>query len=248
MIPGFVAAAVGYVVFVGIGDWGGVASMQIAVPGLPVYDGTHVLDLLLAIVVGILAALVVAGVRRFATRIDTVAEPRLGLPVVLLGGGAIVAVLAQLADVLGADSQDVLFSGQASIPNLLAEDSTRIVLILLVAKALAYAVCLGCGFRGGPVFPAMFIGVALATLGTIWFGVSPTVALAIGAAAGMAAMTRLVLTPILFGALLAGSPGLDAVPAAVLASVAAWLTIGALERSKPSPHPAVEAVPGQAVR
>ena len=64
----------------------------------------------------------------------------------------------------------------------------------------------------------------------------------------MAAMTRLVLTPILFGALLAGSPGLDAVPAAVLASVAAWLTIGALERDKPSPHPAVEAVPGQAVR
>jgi H+/Cl- antiporter ClcA len=207
-----------------------------------------VLDLLLAIVVGVLAALIVAGVRRFGTRIDTVATPRLGLPVVLLGGGAMVGVLAQLADVLGADAQDVLFSGQASIPSLLGQDSTRIVLILLVAKAVAYGLCLGCGFRGGPVFPAMFIGVALATFGSIWFDVSPTAALAMGAAAGMAAMTRLVLTPILFGALLAGTAGLDAVPAAVLAAVAAWITIQALEQGAEAPHAGVEAVPGQAVR
>ena len=242
LIPGFVAAAVGYVIFVGLGDWGGLSAQAIAVPGLPVYDSTRVGDLALAIVIGILAALVVAGVRRVAKRIDTVAAARLGMPVLLLGGGALVGLLAQFADVLGADSQDVLFSGQASIPNLLGQDSTRIVLILLVAKALAYALCLGCGFRGGPVFPAMFIGVALATLPVIWFDVSPTVALAGGAAAGMAAMTRLVLTPILFGALLAGSAGLDAVPAAVLAAVAAWMTIGALEQRGTPHRSAVETV------
>jgi len=241
LIPGFVAAAVGYVIFVGIGDWGGVASTQLAIPGLPVYDGTQVGDLALAVVIGILAALVVAGVRQVAGRIDSDAAPRLGLPVLLLGGGALVGILAQLSDMLGADSQDVLFSGQASIPGLLAQDSTRIVMILLVAKAVAYALCLGCGFRGGPVFPAMFIGVALATFPVIWWDVSPTVALAVGAAAGMAAMTRFVLTPILFGALLAGTAGIDAVPAAVLAAVAAWLTINALEQ-RPSRRSAVEAV------
>jgi hypothetical protein len=42
--------------------------------------------------------------------------------------------------------------------------------------------------------------------------------------------TRLLLTPMLFAALLAGTPGLDAVPAAVLAAAAAWLTVQALER------------------
>jgi hypothetical protein len=46
----------------------------------------------------------------------------------------------------------------------------------------------------------------------------------------MAAMTRLVLTAMLFAALLVGLNGIDAVPAAVLAATAAWLTITALER------------------
>ena len=139
-------------------------------------------------------------------------------------------MLAELADLLGADSQDVLFSGQASVPALLATDSTKIVLVLLVAKALAYAVSLGCGFRGGPVFPAIFLGVALATFTVVWFDVSPTLALAVGAAAGMAAMTRLLLTAMLFSSLLVGLQGIDAVPAAVLAAAAARLTINALDR------------------
>ena len=43
-------------------------------------------------------------------------------------------------------------------------------------------------------------------------------------------MTRLVLTAMLFAALLVGLNGVDAVPAAVLAATAAWLTITALER------------------
>ena len=61
-------------------------------------------------------------------------------------------------------------------------------------RALAYAICLGCGFRGGPVFPAIFLGVALAMLAVIAFDMSPTLALAVGTAAGMAAMTRLIFS------------------------------------------------------
>ena len=63
----------------------------------------------------------------------------------------------------------------------------------------------------------------------------------------MAAMTRLVLTPILLGALLAGTAGLDAVPAAVLAAAAAWLTIGALERPPATPS-AVEFITRQTAK
>ena len=88
----------------------------------------------------------------------------------------------------------------------------------------------------------MFIGVGLATFAVVWWGASPTVALAAGAAAGMAAMTRLVLTPILFGALLAGSAGIDAVPAAVLAAVAAWMMIRAIEQRPSPPASAVDAI------
>jgi chloride channel protein, CIC family len=231
LLPGFVAAAVGYLIFVGFGDWGGLDAPGLAVPHLPAYDGTHPGDLLVALVVGVTAALTIAAVRRLAEGVAR--TPRLGMPGLLLAGGLAVGALAEVADLLGASWQDELFSGQSAVPALIAEDSTSIVLVMIVAKALAYAVSLGCGFRGGPVFPAIFLGIGLATLPVVWFDVSPTLAVAVGAAAGMAATTRLLLTPMLFAALLAGSPGLDAVPAAVLAAAAAWLAVQALDRRPP---------------
>ena len=118
----------------------------------------------------------------------------------LLAGGLAVGLLALVAEGLGADSQDVLFSGQYSLPALVAEDSAKIVLVLVAAKALGYAICLGCGFRGGPVFPAIFLGVGLAMFAVIWLDVSPTLAVAVGTAAGMAAMTKLLIAPLLLAA------------------------------------------------
>jgi H+/Cl- antiporter ClcA len=227
LLPGFVAAAVGYVLFIGLGDWGGLNAASLVVPDLPPYNGTHVYDLMVGIVVGVLGAVLITGVRHAA---KALVDRRLGLPVLLLGGALAVGVIAQTADWLGADSQDVLFSGQAGVPDLAADESTRILVILLVAKALAYAVSLGCGFRGGPVFPAIFLGIAIAEFAHVWFDVSPTLAAAVGAAAGMAAGTRLLITSTLFASLLVGTQGLDAVPAAVLAAAAAWLTIQALDR------------------
>jgi H+/Cl- antiporter ClcA len=232
ILPGFVASAVGYLIFIGFGDWGGLEAQGLVVPNLPPYDGTHLADLLVAIAVGILGALVVVAARRLARPLDARARRRADLPIVLVGGGLAVGLLAQTADWLGADSQDVLFSGQASVPALVASDSTKIVLILLVAKAIAYAVSLGCGFRGGPVFPAIFLGIALATFASVWFDVSPTLAVAVGAAAGTAAVTRLLVTSSLFAALLVGPQGTDAVPAAVLAACAAWLVVQAVDRRK----------------
>ena len=148
----------------------------------------------------------------------------------LVLGGLAVGALALLADALGADSQDVLFSGQDSVPALVAEDSARVVLVLVAAKALAYGVCLGCGFRGGPVFPAIFLGVGLAMLAVIAFDVSPTLAVAVGTAAGTVAATGLLFSGVLFAAVLVGTHASAVVPAAALAGVAAWLTRAAMGR------------------
>jgi H+/Cl- antiporter ClcA len=237
LLPGFVAAAFGYLIFVGLGDWGGLDAPGLVVPDLPAYEGTHALDLAVAVAIGVAAALALALVHRGGTRVAAEGGRRLTMPLLLLGGGLAVGAIALLADALGADSQDVLFSGQASIPALISEDSTGIVLLLLLAKALAYVVCLACGFRGGPIFPAIFIGIALATLPVVWFDMSPTVAIAIGAAAGMAAVTRLLLVSILFASLLVGTQGLDAVSAAVLAAAAAWLTATALRERATRSNP-----------
>lgn len=243
LLPGFVAAAVGYLIFVGLGDWGGLDSPGLTVPDLPLYEGTHLLDLLVAVGVGVVVALLAFAIRRIAGGLADRGRARLGLVGILLGGGLAVGLIALAADGLGASSQDVLFSGQESIPALVAEGSTAIVLLLLVAKSLAYGISLACGFRGGPIFPAVFLGIGLATLPVVWFDTSPTLAVAVGAAAGMAAQTRLVLTSILFGALLVGSQGFDTVSAVVLAAAAAWMATTALEQRE---GPEASADPGDA--
>jgi H+/Cl- antiporter ClcA len=245
LLPGLLAAAVGYLLFVGLGDWGGLNSTALSIPNLPQYEHTHIRDVLVGLVVGIVTALIIAGVRALAGRIEHDGPLRVGMAPLLLAGGLATGGLALLADALGADSQDVLFSGQNAIPHLVDEDSAGIVLVLLAAKALAYTVCLGCGFRGGPVFPAIFIGIAIATLAVIALDVSPTLAVACGTAAGMAAMTRLVFSALLLASLLVGLRGLDAIPAAVFAATAAWVTMAALDaRRGASPAPGDDSSPG----
>ncbi len=234
LLPGFVAAAVGYLIFVGFGDWAGLNAPGLTIPDLPVYEGTHIGDLVIALVVGVVTAIVLAVVRSLAAGIDR-RRSRLGMPLLLVAGGLGIGLCAQLADWFGANSQDVLFSGQASIPAVIAEDSTKLVLVLLVAKVLAYVISLGCGFRGGPIFPAIFVGVALTSLAVVWFDASPTYALVVGTAAGMTAQTRLIVSGLLFAAIEAGVAGVDAVPAAVLAAAAAWVTTVGLERQIEEP-------------
>ena len=235
LVPGLVSAAVGYLVFVGLGDWGGLEAQGLVVPNLPLYDGTHVLDLLVGVAVGLLAAVVVTGVRRFAARVAE-RETTFTMPGLLLSGGLAVGALAVTADLLGADSEEVLFSGQTSVPAIVAEDSAWIIAVVIAAKFLAYGVSLGCGFRGGPIFPAIFLGVALASFAVTWFDVSPTLAIAVGSAAGMAAQTRLLISPLFFSSLLVGSQGADAIPAAVLATTTAWVAVSMLERAAGARH------------
>ena len=229
LLPGFVAAAVGYLIFIGFGSWGGLDAPGLQIPHLPEFSGTHLDGLPVAIVVGLLGALTVAAVRAVGHRVEDETARR-GMVPLLLAGGLAVGLLALLADALGADSQDVLFSGQTSLGTIVHEQSTKVLLVVVVAKFLAYGVSLGCGFRGGPIFPACFLGVALASFAVAWFDVSPTLAIAVGTAAGMAAQTRLLVSPILFSALLVGSAGHDAISATVIAGATAWLASTALDR------------------
>ena len=60
-----------------------------------------------------------------------------------------------------------LFSGQNQLPGLVsnaAHYSVGALLLLLVCKGLAYGGSLA-GFRGGPVFPSMYIGATFGGLG-----------------------------------------------------------------------------------
>jgi H+/Cl- antiporter ClcA len=240
MLPGLVAAACGYVVFIGLGDWAGLESTKLIVPDLPAYDGTSIPDLLLAIAVGIGTGVLVIGARKLGQRIHGLRGRGVGMPALLIGGALAVGCLTLIADALGGDSPEVLFSGQAALPDVLVEGSAGVLIAIMLAKVIAYGICLGCGFRGGPVFPAIFTGVALATLAVALFYTSPTLAVAIGTAAGMAAATRLLISSLVIAALLVGTNGIDAISAAVLAATMAWLVGHVLD---PPPDPAPPPAP-----
>lgn len=242
LLPGLVAAACGYVIFIGVGSWSGFPAYGLTVTDLPAYTNTSFRDLGIAIAVGLVSAVLLSGIRGAGHSVKGLRGRGVGMLPLLAGGGLAVGALAMLARALGDNSQDVLFSGQTSVGVVVAETSTKLVLVLIVCKGIAYAISLGCGFRGGPIFPAIFLGCGIASLPVVWFGMSPTVAIAMGAAAGMASQTRLLFAPVLFAELLVGHGGGDATPAAALATVAAWLVTKALdERAAAAAEPAAHA-------
>ena len=89
---------------------------------------------------------------------------------------------------------------------------------LVVAKGLAYAISLAVGFRGGPIFPAVAIGVMVGVLASIAL---PDFALAPGVVAGLAGGAAASLKLPFFGALLAALlVGLTATGTAPIAMIA----------------------------
>src|SRR5206468_5264050 len=83
--------------------------------------------------------------------------------------------------------------------------------LLIAFKGVAYGISLG-SFRGGPVFPAMFLGPAAGLMaGQLpGFEITPAVAVRIGEA--VAAVLRLPLAALVLATLLTSSPGPGAGP------------------------------------
>lgn len=242
LLPALASASVSYLLITGLGSWSGLPIAGLVVDDLPAYDAVLLGDLLVAVLVGIVMAGVAVGLRRLAAGVAAL-EVRTGRLPLLLGGGFGVGLLAWTAGLLGADPLDVLFSGQTSISPLLQASGATLVALTL-AKALAFVLSLGSGFRGGAVFPAVFLGVAVADVAVLAFGMSPTVAVAIGTAAGTAAMTRLLVSSVLFAGLLVGRAGLETLPVATVAAIAAWLAAAGLDAFLAGRGAGVTAQPG----
>jgi H+/Cl- antiporter ClcA len=90
----------------------------------------------------------------------------------------------------------------------------------MVCKGLAYAVSLS-SFRGGPVFPAMFIGAAGGLALSHLPGLPPIAGVAMGIGAMSVVMLTLPLTSVLLATLLLASDGLALMPLVIVAVVVA---------------------------
>ena len=228
LLPGFVAAGTASLVFTGVGDWPGFHQVSLSLPALPAYETTRIADLAWCLLLSVVVAFVVVALRRGAHAVATrgSARPEAMLVAAGLAVGAIAVGFRALAD---RPVDLVLFSGQLELPAVIAEGSAGVLALLVVAKGLAYALSLGAGFRGGPIFPALAIGVMLGVLGAdLLPGLELTPAVAAGMAAGTAAVARWPFTAVLLATLLVGSSAADVAPIAILASAAAWVVASAL--------------------
>ena len=130
----------------------------------------------------------------------------------------------------------MLFSGQDALNPLVSQSSSWSIkaLVLLIAfKGVAWCISLA-GFRGGPTFPALFLGAAGGVLASHLPGFALTPAVAVGMSAAAASVLRLPLSAVVLGVLLTAGAGVGAVPLTIIGVVVAYLATLALDRFAPS--------------
>jgi H+/Cl- antiporter ClcA len=246
LVPGLLAAGVGTLIFIGLDELTGFGTFSLAVPGLPPFDRPTLAMFGWALAFGLSAPLVGRGIQLLALAVRPHVERRMVLLMPVLG--VLIAGLAiGFAEATGHGVSNVLFSGQDDLGPLVGGASGWTVgalLLLVLCKALAYALSLS-SFRGGPVFPAMFIGAAggMAASGLPGLELVPAVAMGIGAMCTV--MLTLPLTSTLLATLLLGADGLAAMPLVIVAVVVAYVTTAHLTpapaAATPAPVPAPDA-------
>jgi H+/Cl- antiporter ClcA len=242
LVPGLLAAGIGTLIFIGLDSLTGFGSFSLGIPGLPPFSHPTGAMFLWAIVFGLVAALLGTAIRLLALVLQPVVEKRMValMPVIGLG----VAGLAILfTEVSGHGLSNVLFSGQSALPDVVLHASAWTVgaLILLVAcKSVAYGLSLS-SFRGGPIFPAMFIGGAIGVAASHLPGLSLVPAVAMGIGAMATVMLKLPMTSTLLATLLLSSDGLSIAPLVIVAVVvtyvaSAWLPATPADLRRTSAH------------
>src|SRR5207342_1091812 len=190
LAPGLLAAGVGSLIFIGLDAWTGFGTFSLAVPNVPPFATPDGAEFLWALGIGLAAAALGTAIRILALLLRPIVERRMLLltPVVGLAVGGLAIAFAEGSD---RSSSEVLFSGQTALPSLIENAETWTVgalALLIVCKGLAYSACLS-SFRGGPIFPALFLGAA----GGIALSHLPGLPMIAGAAMGIAAMTAAML-------------------------------------------------------
>ena len=158
------------------------------------------------------------------------------LPVV----GLIIAGLAiAFSKATSHSVNEVLFSGQSQLPGLISQAGAYSVgaLALLIAfKGIGYSLSLG-SFRGGPTFPAIFLGAAAGIMASHLPGFPVTAAVAAGMSAAVAAVLRLPLTAVVVASVLTSKSGAAAEPLIIVAAVISQVATLVLSPRPPVPAP-----------
>ncbi|GID92946.1 chloride channel protein [Amorphoplanes digitatis] len=239
LLPGLIAAGVGSLLFVGLGSLRGLSTDAFSMPPLhlPTYAVPTFVDLLWTIPLALAAAVVVFLVFRLArvTRRVVAVRPFLFFPAAALLVGALAILFAQLS---GRGAGAVLFSGEEAMADVLEQqDSLTLGLfaLLLGCKALAWAISMGAA-RGGPTFPAIFLGLVGGVMASHFLSVTQAPAIAVLVGAAVVSVLRLPLASIVLALLMThGGPG--EAPLIIVGVVVAYIATLALTRPTPRDDP-----------
>ena len=241
VIPGLLAAGIGSLLAIGLGSWTGLNRSAISLGQLQVPHFGHPTiaqfgwTIALALAVAVIAQLIFRG--GLLTYRFSAPRPLLLLPVV----GLIVAGLAiAFSQATDKSVNEVLFSGESGLSGLVAQAGTwslSALALLIVFKGLAYGLSLG-SFRGGPTFPAVFLGAAGGLMASHLPGFAVTPAVAVGMGAAVASVLRLPLTGIVLATFLTINGGTGDEPLIIVGVVVAYLAtllVSRTTRGEPTP-------------
>ena len=225
LLPGLLAAGIGSIVFIGMGQLTGLSTTAYALPALNLGapGDLSIAEFVAAIVIALLAAIVVRLILELAWRVETavLARPMVLIPAAAVAVGLIAIVFAQLT---GQPVSYILFSGQDAMPDVVQHASTLstgVLVALILFKGLAWSVSLG-SFRGGPTFPAIFLGLVCGLLAASIFGLPEAAVIGIGMGATTVSMLRLPLSSVILATVLTQG-GLAVAPLIILAVVVAYI-------------------------
>ena len=244
LIPGLLAAGVGSLIFVGLNSLTGFGAFSLTVASIPHVGSPTVGEFLWALVIGVGAAVIATAVFKLATILRPLVE-RSRVLLTPVAGLAVAGLAIAFAAGTGRSSSEVLFSGQSALPSLVQQAAGWTVgalLLLILCKGLAYAISLS-SFRGGPIFPSMFIGaaggIALSHVG----GMPAIAGAAMGVGAMIAGALKMPMTAVLLPSLLFLSDAVSLMPVVIVAVVVAYVVAVWI---KPSPPPADAPAPAPA--
>jgi H+/Cl- antiporter ClcA len=212
LAPVLVASAIGLLTFDAILNG---PLLEIDFPAYADVELAHVLEALAVAAAGALLGLVTIAAFRFVRRLFQRVESRV---VKATLGGFAIGLVALVA------GEETLFSGEHELEVLLADPAAYgfgALLLILGGKIVAFAISLECGFRGGRIFPVLFIGATVGFAATSAFDSIP---LAVAVASGMAgAAVALIRLPIFVVLLVAFFASPATIPLIVLAAVVGYV-------------------------
>ena len=232
LIPGLIASGIGSLVFIGMTHWTGLntSAYSIAALQLPAIGTPTAGEIGWSIGLGVAAALLTFPIRTIGVRLAELV-PKREFVVVPAAGFAVALMAFLFAQITDSNAQSVLFSGQDALGPLVNDAATLSVgtlTFLVLFKSFAWCFSLA-AFRGGPTFPAMFLGTAGGIAMSHLPGLPSSVAIPVGMGAMIVAFLRLPLSAIIIAAALCASAGSGAAPLVIVGVVVSYLATLALE-------------------